>query len=250
MSAWTEQEFSFTAQTVQQIPPSTIDYAPVEITLPLTESMQDGKRWYVCNGQLYPSISALISATDTEGKQSLAQWRQRVGHQTAAAISHKTAAHGTRWHKFCEYFVSRQPLGWSLFDNPKDVAYGAHIARVLNTQLRSVVASETRVVSLQYGVAGRMDLAVQLQDGRYAIVDFKTGTRRKSGNRLTNYALQGTFYADALSEHWPYGPINTAIIVQLLPTTILWQETPVAFWRSDLSSRVSQFAQQVNTILG
>ena len=112
------------------------------------------------------------------------------------------------------------------------------------------MASETRVISKQYGIAGRMDMAVQLNDGRYAILDFKTGKKRKSGNRLDNYALQCTFYADALTEHWSYGIIDTIVIAQLLPDGIIWQETQPVLWRESLQSRVVAFAEQVNMVLG
>lgn len=250
MSTWTEHQFLLPSYAAQPIPPCTIDYTPCTLSLPITETTHDGKRWYLYENHLYPSISNLISATDTEGKKSLQQWRQRIGTSAAAAITQKAAANGTRWHKFCEYFVTRHEMGWSLFDDSTDVAYGAHIATVLNTQLRAVVASETRVVSTQYGIAGRMDMAVQLQDGRYAILDFKTGKKRKSGNRLDNYALQCTFYADALTEHWSHGTIDTIVIAQLLPDRIVWQETQPALWRSALRERIDAFANQVNLVLG
>ena len=238
------------APAAQGVPSSTIEYAPITLHLPITETTHDGKRWYLYEGQLYPSISNLISATDTEGRKSLQEWRQRVGHAAATTITQKAAARGTRWHKFCELFVTRQQTGWSLFEDPQDVAYGAHVATVLNTQLRAVLATETRVVSTAYGIAGRMDMAVQLQDGRYAILDFKTGKKRKSGNRLDNYALQSTFYADALTEHWGRGIIDTVVIAQLLPDRILWQETTPALWRVALHERVDEFARQVNMVLG
>ena len=190
MSAWIEHQFPTPSYSTATIPPCTIDYTPIALSLPVTETTHDGKRWYLYEGQLYPSISNLISATDTEGKKSLQEWRKRVGHTTATSITQKAAARGTRWHKFCENYVTRQPIGWQLFEDPEDAAYGAHIATVLNQQLRTVVASETRVVSKQYGIAGRMDLGVQLQDGRYAILDFKTGKNEISGeDAKTNLQL-------------------------------------------------------------
>lgn len=250
MSQWTEQHFVCELSTPTTVPECTIPYTPVTVTVPLTETQQEGKRWYVYNGELYPSISTLISATDREGKASLQEWRRRVGSDAASAITQGAATRGTRWHTFCEYFVTRQPLRWSLFESQDDLRYATHVATVLNAQLRAVVATESRVYSTAYGVAGRLDMAVQLHDGRYAILDFKTGKKQKHGNRLDNYALQGTFYADALTEHWPYGIIETVVIAQLLPDRIVWQETSASCWRTALHQRVSEFAEQVNTTLG
>ena len=59
-----------------------------------------------------------------------------------------------------------------------------------------------------------------------------------------------TFYADALTEHWPYGMIDTIVIAQLLPDMIIWQETRPELWRDALQSRVTEFAHQVNMVLG
>ena len=250
MSQWSTQQFPFRVTGSVPIPACTVSYTPITLSLPVTETTHDGKRWYLYEGQLYPSISNLISATDAEGKKSLQEWRKRIGHTAATSITQKAASRGTRWHKFCENYITRQTLGWQLFEEPEDAAYGAHIATVLNQQLRAVVASETRVISKHYGIAGRMDMAVQLNDGRYAILDFKTGKKQKSGNRLNNYALQCTFYADALTEHWSYGIIDTIVIAQLLPDGIVWQETQPALWRESLQSRVATFAEQVNMVLG
>lgn len=246
MVLWTEQTFPVPASSEATLPPCRITYTPLVDAPRVTEVTRDGTRWYSHDGLLYPSISTLLSATDTEGKKSLREWRTRIGHAAAEQITRKAAKNGTRWHTFCECYVTQQPLAWTLFDAPEDGRYAAHLATVLNQQFRTVLASETRVVSTHYGIAGRMDLAVELTDGRRAIVDFKTGKRRKTGNRLANYALQATFYADALSEQWDRGAIDTLIVMQLLPDGIVWQETAPTHWRDQLRERIAAYAQQTN----
>lgn len=251
MSHWISQSFPLPVQDGTPIPPSTIVYAPPSTpTARVVEEVQrDGQRWYAFQGQLYPSISTLLSATDDEGQRSLKEWRRRIGVTQAAAITRSAAARGTRWHTFCEKFVLREPMSWSLLTEPTDLLYAAHVGTILNQQIARVIATETRVVSTRYGVAGRLDMAIELQDGRYAILDFKTGSKQKTGNRLQNYALQATFYADALSEQSGL-PVETIVIAQLLPTSIIWQESQVSYWRDTLQTRVHAYAEQVNLMLG
>lgn len=249
MSQWNAVRYPVPPSGVPTIPTSQIVYAPTPLPRAVQEVQQDGLRWYQYDGQLYPSISTLLSSTDTEGQQSLKEWRQRVGATRAAVITQTAAKRGVRWHTFCEKFVLREAVSWSLLTEPTDVAYAAHVATILNQQIARVIATETRVVSTQYGVAGRLDMAVELHDGRRAILDFKTGSKQKTGNRLQNYALQATFYADALSEQ-SETPIDTIIIAQLLPEAVVWQESHVSAWRDTLCARIADYARRMNTRLG
>lgn len=232
--------------TVNRIPASTIDYTPLTIPCHVEEVMKEGKRWYLSNGVYYPSITTLISATDREGTKALNTWRRSVGHTQASHITRQAAARGIQWHTFCEQFVSGQTPHWSLLTNPSDLSYASNVGQVLNTRIFAVLASETRVVSALYGVAGRMDLCVLLQDGRRAILDFKTGKKEKTGNRLVNYAMQATFYADALTEQVSSTTIDTIVIVQLLPDKIVWQESSPVLWRNVLRERITDYAAVLN----
>jgi hypothetical protein len=210
------------------------------------ETTKDGRRWYVMDEVFYPSITALLTATDREGATALEKWRSSVGHDRAAEVSKTAAARGVQWHTFCEQYVMGRTPHWSLMTNPTDAAYAASLAAVLNQQIAVVMASGMRIASKVYGVAGRMDLAVVLRDGRRAILDFKTGKKLKSGNRLENYAMQATFYADALTECNPSCIIDTIVIAQLLPDRIVWQESSPALWRDALMSRITDYATLLN----
>lgn len=243
-----------TETTSATLPVSTIRYDPVTLPLVLTERYVEEKRWYAHQvspdqpAVLYPSITTMISATDTEGRAALKKWRQAVGYTASARISSTAAASGTMWHNFCEAYVTGAPV-WPFLPTPDDIPMATAIATLLNQQLDAVLLSEARVVSTTYGIAGRLDLCVQLKDGRLAVLDFKTGKKSKTGNRLQNYGIQAAFYAEALSEWLGRGPIETLIIAQLSPTQLLWQESSVSLWTSALQSRVDQFATYVNTQL-
>lgn len=250
-SLWRSTSIPFQPQpNAAGLPSSRIAFMPVSLPITLNETMRDGKRWYVYQGEYYPSITTMISATDDEGNTALKQWRTAVGHDAANRITQTAAKRGTQWHTFCEQFVTQEPITWTNLTEPNDMSYAALIGQTLNERIASVIASETRVVSPTYGLAGRLDMAIQLRDGRHAILDFKTGKKPKTGNRLQNYGIQAAFYADALTEHWKSGIIDTIVIAQLLPDRILWQESDVAVHRPLLRERIDKFAKLVNTQLG
>ena len=252
---WNTTVIPVTAQA-GPLRPSTTTYAPMSLPYTLTESSVDGSRWYVKDNVFYPSITTLLTATDTEGQAALRRWRSAVGQDVAAGVTERAAKRGTKWHAFCEsYLLQEPPMKWqSMLCEPSDRVYAETLTSVLNERLDTVFASESRVVSTVYGIAGRMDVGAQLRPaygGRRVILDFKTGKKPKTGNRLTNYALQATFYADALSEtcadtFGTCNPIDTIVIVQLCPDQIVWQESSPVYWRDQLHERVKQFASTVN----
>lgn len=242
-SSWSTQEHPFWMDN--NVPAPTMRYTPASLSLTLTESYHDGKRWYRHDGQFYPSITTLLSATDEEGNKALAKWRSRVGHAEATRITTTAASAGTRWHNFCEAYLTGG-VYWNHLANPQDRPMAAAIGRLLNTKIKNVILSESRIVSTKYGIAGRMDICAELMDGRLAVIDFKTGKKPKTGNRLTNYGIQAAFYAEALTEWLQRGILDTVVIVQLCPMMLLWQESSASVWIPQLEERVSKFATYVN----
>lgn len=229
----------------KDMPASTVQYAPETPRRTLTETTQDGRRWYVDEENAtvrYPSITTVLRATDEEGRKALLRWRKNVGEAAAQKISESSAAHGTKWHNFCEAFLTNQPYSVSPVDLPTATA----LAQLLNQRIRTVILSESRIASTRWGVAGRIDVCAELTDGRIAVIDFKTGQKPKSGNRLTNYALQATFYADALTECLQRPPITDLVVVQICPQLLLWQESQTSFWEETLSARIAAFHAQLS----
>lgn len=237
-TTWKNFEYHFWNEPL--IPTSTVRYMPASLSLTLRESYEEGKRWYVAGEDRYPSITTLLSATDDEGQKSLHAWRRRVGTVEAERVSRTAAARGTQWHDFCDAFLTGKSV-WRHLAQPQDTGMAAAIAKILNERIATVLLSESRIYSTQYQVAGRMDICAELTDGRLAVIDFKTGKKPKAGNRLANYALQATFYADALTEWLNRGPVETIVIVQLCPTVVVWQESSASLWREELQSRVALF---------
>ena len=66
----------------------------------------EGKRHYEITGKKLPSVTTILSATESESKKdSLEQWRNLVGHDTARKITEEAAARGTAMHSILEHYV-------------------------------------------------------------------------------------------------------------------------------------------------
>ena len=60
----------------------------------------DGKRHYDINDSKLPSVTTILSATQTtEKRESLAAWRQSIGEENATRIVDQAGARGTAMHK-------------------------------------------------------------------------------------------------------------------------------------------------------
>ena len=69
-------------------------------------SLIGGKRHYDIGEEKLPSVTTILSATQSEEKQkSLADWRARMGAQSADRVRDIAAMRGTAMHKFLECYI-------------------------------------------------------------------------------------------------------------------------------------------------
>ena len=77
---------------------------------PSTRSLVDGKRHYDITGQKLPSVTTILSATQSEEKKkSLANWQARMGKQYADRIRDISAMRGTVMHTYLEGYINNTP---------------------------------------------------------------------------------------------------------------------------------------------
>ncbi len=224
-------------------------FEPVQIPDNVVEEYDNqGRRWYVQNGVRMASITTILKETDREGQLALQEWRDRVGHEVAEHISNAAADLGTRWHNFCEHYVMGEDVT-PYITQPGDWERASALAHMLNHQIRRVWASESKVAKPNLiqgkGAAGRMDMLVESHTGKLGILDFKTGKKPKTGNRLRNYGVQATFYATTVSELIGR-PVTNIIIAQLNEHEYLWQTSKPALYRDELKTRVLDFYRRVS----
>ena len=161
-----------------------------------TRSLIEGNRHYDINQEMLPSVTTIISATQSdEKKASLANWRQKVGENEAERIKNTAAARGTLMHSFLEYYVR----GDKLLDLSDEGQVASGMGQVIIDQgfseLKEIWGSE---VTLFYPglYAGSTDLC-GIYSGRESIIDFKQTNKPKRKEWIDDYFVQLGAYAMA-----------------------------------------------------
>ena len=154
------------------------------------------KRHYAIDNEKLPSVTTILSATQSPEKQaSLAKWKAKVGEIEAERVKNTAGARGTKMHSILEGYVE----GENVLDLTEA---GGEAHRMANTiidqgfkDLDEIWASEA---TLAYPglYAGATDL-VGVYQGRDSIIDFKQSNKPKKVEWIEDYKLQGAAYATA-----------------------------------------------------
>ena len=158
--------------------------------------MVEGQRHYILNQEKLPSVTTVLSATQSaEKRESLAKWRERVGEAEATRIVDSAGARGTAMHKILEKYV----LGEGYLDETT-VGKQAHnmALQVIQSGLSNVTEYYGTECTLYYPglYAGQTDL-VAIHKGEDAIIDFKQTNKPKRREWIEDYCLQLAAYAMA-----------------------------------------------------
>ena len=152
-------------------------------------SLIQGKRHYDIGQTKLPSVTTIISATQSEEKKaSLASWKARLGDQAADRVRDIAALRGTAMHTFLEAYVRGT--------GHKDLTSVGKEAEPMAKQiidrglidLSEIWGSE---VTLYYPdlYAGATDL-VGIYNGRESIIDFKQSNKPKRREWIDDYFIQ------------------------------------------------------------
>ena len=161
-----------------------------------SRSLIEGNRHYDISNEKLPSVTTIISLTQSEEKkQSLEQWRKRVGEQEAENIKNTAATRGTLMHSFLEYYVR----GDKLLDLSDEGQVASGMGQVIIDQgLRDMEEVWGSEVTLFYPglYAGSTDLC-GVYGGRESIVDYKQTNKPKRREWIEDYFVQLGAYAMA-----------------------------------------------------
>ena len=185
-----------------------------------TENIE-GKRYYVTpKGNKYVSITSLLGNLS---KQSIIEWRRRVGEAEANKISRQASSRGTRVHNICESYIQNQ-VGILEDALPDAIEMFNSIVPLLD-RIDNIHVVEGALFSDDLGVAGRTDLIGEF-DEKLSVIDYKTSRKRKTWEMCHGYFMQGTFYAHAYEELTGIS-INDIIIIMAVESDepLLFRET-------------------------
>ena len=163
---------------------------------PSTRSTTDGLRTYDVGNEKLPSVTTILSATQsTEKQESLARGKASVGEEQATRIKEQAAARGTNMHQHLEAhilgegYLDLRPEGRIAKDMSETI-----IAKGFN-DLQEIWGSEV-VVYYPGLYAGATDL-VGIYDYEDSIIDFKQSNKPKRREWIEDYFMQLGAYAMA-----------------------------------------------------
>lgn len=168
----------------------------------------DGKRYYVTpNGKKLPSVTTVLGHFK---KQSIIEWRNRIGHAEAQKISTRASIRGTKFHSLLEKYISNDH-SLLLEDVMPDMRQAFNDIRPTIDRIDNIHYIESPLWSERLGLAGRTDVIAEF-DGMLSIIDFKTSLKEKKEEWIDNYFEQGTAYSLMYKERIGI-PINQIVII-------------------------------------
>jgi genome maintenance exonuclease 1 len=177
-------------------------YIPKFDYKPLTRENVNGKRQYnTPDNKRVPSVTTILSATEPQEKRdSLNQWRKRVGVEKAQAITTEAANRGTRMHSYLETYVKEGKV-IDRPGNPYSWASHAMAQVVIEQGLGNVHEFWGVEVPLYFPsiYAGTTDCC-GIHAGTESILDFKQTNKPKKDEWIDDYKIQLAAYATAHNE--------------------------------------------------
>jgi genome maintenance exonuclease 1 len=167
--------------------------------VPLTRESIDGRRYYNCPGnQKLPSVTTILESTKTTSeKESLENWRKRVGHERANQITTEAAGRGTRQGKFLETYILTDDTG-KPGSNPHSILAHKMAKVIIENGLSKVHEFYGTESGLWYDgmYAGSTDCIAMIDD-EIVIIDFKQSNKLKKDIYLNSYKCQLVAYAES-----------------------------------------------------
>ena len=198
----------------------------------------DGRRMYQSpSGVQLPSITSILGWFK---KDSLKEWRQRVGEEEANRVSRIASTRGTQVHNILENYVSnKEYLEGEL---PHNIQTFKDIQPIIDANLQKVYAMEVPLYSKHLGIAGRFDLVGQW-NGQESIIDWKTSRKLKKEEWVSGYYMQAAAYAIMWEE-------RTGRPIKQLVIAIAGDEGPQIFvgdrddWSDKLMETINEYKRR------
>jgi len=169
------------------------NYTPIS-----RKQTKEGRKYLTPDGNAVASVTTILDKTKSEeSKQALQEWRNRIGHDKAQAITVEAANRGTSMHSHLEHWLATGTIqNKSNLVHQQSAKMATRIIEdYLNPHLNEWWGSE---VGLYYPelYAGTTDL-VGVYNGVPSIIDFKQTNKTKKTEWIQDYFIQAAAYASA-----------------------------------------------------
>ena len=169
-------------------------HSPPKELLELSTETINNKRYYITPNGKYPSITTVLGQFK---KDSLLQWRKRVGEEEANKISNRASSRGTKVHLLCEKYLLNEKIDKKKY-MPDSLASFYSIKPHLH-RINNIHKLEVPLYSNRLQIAGRCDAIAEFDDV-LSIIDYKTSSKEKKEEWIEDYFQQATFYALCYAE--------------------------------------------------
>ena len=169
------------------------------------------KRYYVCDdfpnvpaGCVLPSVTTIASACSPPGKiAALMNWRRKVGNEEANRRTRNAVERGNWLHGVLEDLWNGEDIQTHLDSHKPFVPYFDSISHFL-TRVDSPLLIESAIAwydpATEVGYSGTFDMLATMQDGSYALLDWKTSYKEKPDTQLADYRMQLGAYVQAIEQ--------------------------------------------------
>ena len=160
------------------------------------QESDEGRFYLDSKNHPVPSVTTVLNKTSNK-KDSIQQWRNRVGEDEANRIIKQSTDIGTMVHEALELYLNEQE--WRNFSDNQD---GVLAERMTEKFIESGLNSITEVWGLEVGLildglyAGTADCVGKI-NGVPSLIDFKTARKMKKREWIEDYFLQCCAYANA-----------------------------------------------------
>tara|TARA_B100000035_G_scaffold234843_1_gene203107 strand:- start:130 stop:831 length:702 start_codon:yes stop_codon:yes gene_type:complete len=156
---------------------------------------KSGARHYSLDGKKVPSVTTILEKTKSQKeKDSLNAWKDRVGYSEATRISRESTLRGDKMHKYLEDALhGKQSLDFEILNDNEKKMSEVIINQALEKKLDEIWGCETPLYYPE-SHAGTTDLC-GVYDNKESIIDFKSSTKTKKREWITDYFLQTCAYA-------------------------------------------------------
>ena len=188
-------------------------------------SLIDGKRHYDIDQEKLPSVTTILSATQSEEKRkSLADWKARMGPEFADRVRDIAAMRGTAMHRYLEAFIDG--TGHKDLTSIGREAEGM-AKRIIESGLGELDEVWGQEVTLYYPglYAGATDV-VGIFDGQPAIIDFKQSNKPKRREWIEDYFEQLGAYC--MAHNYVYGTKIQSGIILMCTKDFMFQKFEVS----------------------
>ena len=160
------------------------------------QESDDGRFYLDSKNHPVPSVTTVLNKTSNK-KDSIQQWRNRVGEEEANRIIKQSTDIGTMVHEALELYLNEHE--WRNFSDNQD---GILAEKMTEKFIESGLDSITEVWGLEVGLildglyAGTADCVGKI-NGVPSLIDFKTARKMKKREWIEDYFLQCCAYANA-----------------------------------------------------